>query len=88
MILLAFIALVLAGAAVALLIWALVLPRARALARLESIDAYGFSGGPVAAQSDAGPGPLTGIARRLGETLARASSRFQEDRLREDLVAS
>jgi tight adherence protein C len=89
MILLALLALLLAGITVALLIWALALPRTRAVARLQSIDAYGFSGGPVAGSPpQERPGPLTGLARRLGEMLARATSRIQEDRLRNELVAA
>jgi hypothetical protein len=69
MILLAILGLCLVGGAIACAIWAFVMPRNRALPRLESIDAYGFAAktAPVVLPGDGRQAPLSLAARRLGD---------------------
>jgi tight adherence protein C len=93
MVLLAIIGLVLAGGAVGLLAWSLVLPRAHAVARLQEIDAYGFAATPAvvgAATVLERPklGPVTAIAGRLGDLAVRYLGQVKEDDLRTELVAA
>jgi tight adherence protein C len=83
MILLAIIGLGLVGAAIACALWAFVLPRSRALSRLESIEAYGFAAksAPVAGVgAEQRPAPLSLAARRLGDLFV---ARFGNARLEE-----
>jgi tight adherence protein C len=90
-ILLAIIAVVLAGGAIGFAAWAFVLPRSRAALRLQEIEAYGFaSPAPAAAglgeREDAAP--LTSIARRLGDLASRYVGGVSEDQVRKHLVAA
>jgi tight adherence protein C len=83
MILLAIIALALAGAAVVCALWAFVLPRHRAVSRLESIEAYGFAAKTVPTSGFAAEtreAPFSSAARRLGDLVV---SRFGSARLDE-----
>jgi tight adherence protein C len=64
--------LVLAGAAVALVARAVVMPRIRAAEHLGDIEAYGFPGdGDQAAGGQAWRPPLAGIAEKIGAALSR-----------------
>lgn len=80
MILLAILALLLFGVTVALLAWATVLPRARALHRLGQISAYG--GGIADTSQDAAPQSssaiVDGLAHRIGRLVARAVGAREE----------
>jgi len=93
MLVLAVLALGAAGATIALLLWALVLPRTQAAARMDQIGAYGFSGvvaapggrGAVARPSHR---PLVGLATRLGNLVAGQVGGLREEKLRSELLAA
>jgi tight adherence protein C len=79
MVVLALIALALAGAALGLLIWGIVLPSARVATRVEEISAYGFaveSDGALERQESASP--FAGAARRIGAGVARRFAGYEE----------
>jgi tight adherence protein C len=83
MVLLAIIGLGLAGAALVCAVWAFVLPRTRAVARLESIEAYGFAARSASAAGVGGEprkAPLSLAARALGDLFV---ARFGNARLEE-----
>jgi tight adherence protein C len=89
MLLLAIFGLALAGAAIALAIWAIVLPRNRALARLENIEAYGFAAAPsAAARPVERKRPMSEVARRLGDLLVARAGEVRLDKLRKHLIAA
>ena len=71
MLLLAFLSLILAGAAIGALTWSLALPRTRVAARMEQLGAYGYEAvAPVDADAAVPEqGPLTALARWLGNSL-------------------
>jgi tight adherence protein C len=83
MVLLAIIGIALVGTAVVCALWALVIPRNRTVARLESIEAYGFAAKGASAAAlpeEPRPAPLTNAARRLGDLFV---ARFGTARLEE-----
>jgi tight adherence protein C len=83
MVLLAILGLGLAGAALVCAVWAFVLPRHRAVSRLESLEAYGFAaraGGAAGLSAEPRKAPLSIAARRLGDLFV---SRFGNARLEE-----
>jgi tight adherence protein C len=90
-IILALFALVLGGVAVAALVWALVLPRTRMSTQLDSLAAYGYAT-PASSgrhEEEASPDALFGgLARRLGDFLAKRMGSFSEAELRRLLVGA
>src|SRR3954462_6146325 len=89
MILLAIIALGLAGAAVACALWAFLQPRHRALAHLESIEAYGFAAKSAPAGglgTETRTAPLSVAARRLGNLFVARFGNARLDEMRKYLV--
>jgi tight adherence protein C len=83
MVLLAIIGLLLCAAAVVCAIWALVLPRTRALSRLESIEAYGFAAKTSTAAGlpeEPRTAPLSAAATKVADAFV---SRFGNARLEE-----
>jgi tight adherence protein C len=89
---LALLGLVLLGFAVASLTWAIVLPRARAVARIDQIASYGF---PHDASGRVIPGavrerrsPLLALSNRMGALLTTGSRKRYETWLRRQLVAA
>jgi tight adherence protein C len=93
MLLLALLALCLAGAAVALAGWAIVLPRTRSAARMHALEAYGYGavargGSPARSKDDAQRRPLTAAINRLGQLAARHVGTVREERLRDELLAA
>ena len=90
MVVIALLALLFAGSAIGLLVWAVALPRMRTASRLRQIEAYGFSGGPVI--GEAGDQSLStsigAVAARLGDLISRWSGGLKEDVLRRELMAA
>jgi tight adherence protein C len=88
--LLALLSLILAGAAIGAVAWSLALPRTRVAAHIEQLGAYGYdAAAPVAAEEDAAqPGPLTALARWLGDTLGDRLGGVNEADLRRLLVSA
>jgi tight adherence protein C len=88
MILLAILGLCLVGGAIACAIWAFVMPRNRALSRLESIDAYGFAAktAPVVLPGDGRQAPLSLAARRLGDLFVERFGSARLDEMRRHLI--
>ena len=90
MLVIALLALLFAGSAIGLLVWAVALPRMRTASRLRQIQAYGFSGGPVI--GEAGDQSLSAsfgaVAARLGDLISRWSGGLKEDVLRKELMAA
>jgi len=88
--LLGFLTLILGGAAIGALAWSLALPRAHAAARMEQLGAYGYeAAAPVeASTADAEVGPLTALARWLGDTLGDRLGAINEQDLRDLLVSA
>jgi tight adherence protein C len=83
MILLALLALSLGGAAVAALARSLTLSRTRVAAHLDELGAYGYAAKSAALPAaDAGVGPLTALAARLGDIVARRMGAAREADLR------
>jgi len=83
MILLALLALSLGGAAVAALARSLTLSRTRVAAHLDELGAYGYAATSAALPAaDAGVGPLTALAARLGDIVARRMGAAREADLR------
>src|SRR5947208_5868198 len=91
MILLAFLALTLAGVAISALLRSLTLSRSRIAAHLDNLGAYGYTANAPAlspqdtAQHDS---PLTSIAGRLGTIVARRIGTTREHALRKLLKAA
>jgi tight adherence protein C len=89
MVLLAIIGVGLIGGAIASAIWAFILPRNRALSRLESLEAYGYTAKSAA---DAGlPGearsaPLSVAARRLGDLFVARFGNARLEQMRRYLI--
>ena len=90
MLLLAFLSLILGGAAIGAAAWSLALPRTRVAARMEQLGAYGYeAAAPVAADARAGKeGPLTALARSLGDALADRLGGVNEAVLRGLLISA
>ncbi|HZE03571.1 MAG TPA: type II secretion system F family protein [Solirubrobacteraceae bacterium] len=91
MVLLAFLALALAGVAVAALLRLLTLSRTRIAANLDDVGAYGYAavGSTVAPEQSAEvAGPLAALAGRLGELVAGRMGPAREDTLRKLLIAA
>ena len=93
MFVLAILALAACGATIGLLLWALVLPRTQASARVREIGAYGFAGAmasPVSERTGAphGGGPLVALATRLGNLTAGQVGPVREAKLRSELLAA
>ena len=85
MLLLALITLALAGLAVGLLAWGILLPRAHANARLQEIASYGLtSAEPVAERRSA----IVALAGHIGEALSERLSGNYEASLRKQLIAA
>jgi tight adherence protein C len=88
----AFLALAACGATLGLLLWALTLPRTRAVTRVQEISAYGFTGAIAAPATTAGAtrsgGPLIGVATRLGNLIAGQVGPVREEKLRSELLAA
>jgi tight adherence protein C len=89
--LLTVIALSLTAASVLALLRALSAPRAHMAARLDELGAYGYTAEmrPLdsgSADAQVAVGPLTGLARRLGELLGERMGGVREDELRRLLV--
>jgi tight adherence protein C len=83
MILLALLALSLGGAAVAALARSLTLSRTRVATHLDELGAYGYAAKSAALPAaDAGVGPLTALAARLGDIVARRMGAAREADLR------
>jgi tight adherence protein C len=83
MILLALLALALAGGAVAALARSLALSRTRVAAHLDELGAYGYAATPTAPPAaDPGAGPLAALAARLGDLMARRMGAAREAELR------
>jgi tight adherence protein C len=89
-ILLAFVSLVLAGAAVGAVAWSLALPRTRAAARLEQLGAYGYETvTPLDGETvEAAAGPLTALARVLGDALGDRLGGVKEADMRRLLISA
>jgi tight adherence protein C len=88
--LLAFLSLILGGAAIGAVAWSLALPRTRVAARMEQLGAYGYeAAAPVAADAPAGEeGPLTALARWLGDALGDRLGGVNEADLRGLLISA
>jgi tight adherence protein C len=91
MILLAFLAILLCGLAIALVARGFVLPRTRMAARLEQLGAYGYAAVDAAPGTIAEPrsrGLMSTVALGIGERLAKRLGRTTEEALRHDLLAA
>jgi tight adherence protein C len=93
LVILGFLAVTLTAACVAAALRVMSLPRARMAARMGELDAYGYVADappPAGGVAEAGPagGPVTAVARRLGDALAERMGAFGEDELRRLLVAA
>jgi tight adherence protein C len=91
MVLLAFLALALAGIAVAALLRLLTLSRSRVAANLDDVEAYGYSAAlsaPSAGESAEVAGPVAALAGRLGDLVAGRMAGSREDELRRLLMAA
>ena len=90
MLLLAFLSLILAGVAIGAVAWSLAIPRARAAARMDQLGAYGYeAAAPVAADAPTGEeGPLTALARWLGDALGDRLGGVNEADLRGLLISA
>jgi len=88
--LLAFLSLILAGAAIGALAWSLALPRTRVAARMEQLGAYGYEAvAPVDADAAVPEeGPLTALARWLGNSLGDRLGGVNEADLRGLLISA
>src|SRR5215211_85907 len=79
MLVLALVALMLAGLAIRLLIWGVVLPRVHVTARVEQISTYGFARESI---TDVMPrqhdSPFADLARRIGATVAARCAGYEE----------
>lgn len=85
MILALLVGLVLVGAAAALTMRALSMPRVAAAARVGEIKAYGF-GGEVEVETDERGTALDRAAASVGQTVARHSRHFKEADIRQELM--
>jgi tight adherence protein C len=91
MALLAFLALALAGVAVAALFRLLTLSRTRIAANLDDVEAYGYSAAlsaPSPEESVEVAGPAAALAGRLGNLVASRMGTVREDELRKLLMAA
>lgn len=91
MVLLAFLALALAGVAVAALFRLLTLSRTRIVANLDDVGAYGYSAAVSALspeESTEVAGPLAALAGRLGTLVASRMGAAREQELRKLLLAA
>jgi tight adherence protein C len=91
MALLAFLALALAGIAVAALFRLVTLSRTRIAANLDDVEAYGYSAALSAVSPEEGvevSGPVTALAGRLGNLVARRMGAVREDELGKLLMAA
>lgn len=90
MLLLAFLSLVLMGAAIGTVVWSLALPRRRVAARMEQLGAYGYEAvAPVDADViSAEEGPLTALARWIGNSLGDRFGGVNEAGLRALLISA
>ncbi len=79
MVALALIALALAGFAIGLVVWGVVLPGARAATRIEQISTYGFAVEPSGLEArQESASPFADVAERIGGGLARRFARYEE----------
>lgn len=82
-------ALFLAGLAVALALRAVVMPRMRAVATVETIGAYGYAGHGAAGETGTGVrGLLDDVANLVGGLVARRFGGVREAELRNELMAA
>jgi tight adherence protein C len=91
MVLLAFLALALAGVAVAALFRLLTLSRTRIAANLDDVGAYGYSAAVSALAREGSTevaGPLAALAGRLGDLVASRMGAAREQKLRKLLMAA
>jgi tight adherence protein C len=88
MVLTLIVGLVLGGAAVALALRAIAMPRIAAASRIGEIQAYGFAGTATPDQEGDRRGGLDRIADAVGRALAARSSRFQEAEIRTQLMTA
>jgi tight adherence protein C len=79
---------VLAGAAVALTLRAAAMPRIAAAARVNEIKTYGFSGDADAEADDGRQTVVDKAAATIGQAVARHSSRFKENEVRQQLITA
>jgi tight adherence protein C len=88
MVLTLIVGLALGGAAVALALRAIAMPRIAAASRIGEIQAYGFAGTPAPDGEGERRGGLDRIAGAVGRALAARSSRFQEAEIRTQLMTA
>ena len=88
MVLTLIVGLALGGAAVALALRAIAMPRIAAASRIGEIQAYGFAGTPEPDGEGERRGGLDRIAGAVGRALAARSSRFQEAEIRTQLMTA
>jgi tight adherence protein C len=87
MLIIAIIGLLVGGAAVGLIAWSAILPRERAAARVNEIDAYGYHA-PVPTVEGTPTRPLSDVAQRIGGAIAARMDLGAEEGLRSELVAA
>jgi tight adherence protein C len=78
----------LAGAAVALTLRAAAMPRIAAVARVNEIKTYGFSGDADVDADDGRQSLVDKAAASIGQSVARHSSRFKETEVRQQLMTA
>jgi tight adherence protein C len=91
MFLLALIAVLLSGVAIAAFAWGIVLPRTRMAARIDDLASYGYvatDAAPAAVVEPPVRGLIATAALNIGERLAERTGRATEADLRQDLLAA
>jgi tight adherence protein C len=91
MFLLALIAVLLSGVAIAAFAWGVVLPRTRMASRIEDLASYGYAAADAAPTAVVEPpvrGLIASAALNIGERLAARTGRATEADLRKDLLAA
>jgi tight adherence protein C len=89
--LLALIAVLLSGVAIAALAWGIVLPRTKMAARMDQLTSYGYAAtdaAPVVASEAEARGLIATAALGIGERFADHIGRTTETQLRQDLLAA
>jgi tight adherence protein C len=89
--LLALIAVLLSGVAIAALAWGIVLPRTKMAARMDQLTSYGYAAtdaAPVVAPEAEARGLIATAALGIGERFADRIGRTTEAQLRQDLLAA
>lgn len=91
MLLLALIAVLLSGVAIAAFAWGIVLPRTRMTARMNQLTSYGYAAtdaAPVTVVEGEARGLIAAAALGIGERFADRIGRTTEAQLRQDLLAA